>query len=245
MPIQAIFAVIIILLLSTHAFAQDEKSCQVSDTQCLYSHLQSGIADIEQERWRNAAYRDLAESMAYNGQIDEAVALIQKIDNDDTQAMTVRAIGMVLALHRDLTVEEYQSMFAKLDNAAQTIADEGARDIAYTYIAMAQAFAGLDADATKTTDAMTNPALKHKAFGETAEIQAGKGKFDEAMKSINLIDSVAFKNKALGIVSDIFVKNGDLDSALKVTQQITNPTRKATSMQNIINYQIGLEQVND
>ncbi len=235
----AILSFIILIMEVAPAHAQ----CALADKACLYSSLQSNIETITEPRWRNTAYRDLAESLAFDGDIDRAVSLVQKIDNADTQAMTIRAIGMVVALHRDLADADYMAIFAKLDASTQTIKDEGARDIGYTYIAMAQAFAGLDADATKTTDAMKNPALKHKAFGETAEIQAEKGKLTEAMHSIELIDSVAFKNKALGIVSDIFVKKGDLDSALQIANAITNPTRKSKAMQTIINHQIGLDAV--
>jgi len=180
---------------------------------------------------------------AFNSDIDDAIAIIDKIDNPDTQSITVRAIGMVLAIHRDYTDEQYRDIFKKLDDKVLIISDEGARDIAYTYIAMAQAFAGLDSDATKTTDSMQNPALKHKAFGETAEIQAERGDYDAAMTSINLINSTAFKNKALKIVSDIFVKRHELNQAYKAAMKITNPTKKASSLQKIINAKIGLNEV--
>lgn len=200
------------------------------------------IAKIKEPRWRNNAYRDLAESMAFfNEDAASAIDIIKKIDNPDTQAITIRAIGMALAIHKNLPDDHYKRIFKQLDDAATLVTDEGARDIAYTYIAMAQAFAGLDADATKTTDAMKNPALKHKAFGETAEIQAERGDYNAAITSINLIDSTAFKNKALKIVSDIFVKRKDLNSAFKTASQITNSTKKAAAFQKIINVKIGLD----
>jgi len=216
---------------------------QMDDPSMMFSTMMQEIPQIKEPRWRNNAYRDLAESMAYNGDIDGAIAMIDKIDNPDTQSITVRAIGMVLAIHRDYSDVEYKDIFKQLDDKALTIKDEGARDIAYTYIAMAQAFAGLDADATKTTDAMKNPALKHKAFGETAEIQAERGDYDAAMNSVNLINSTAFKNKALGLISDIFVKRDELDKAYKTAMQITNPTKKSSSLQKIINAKIGLDEV--
>lgn len=197
---------------------------------------------MTESRWRNQAYRDLAVSKAMDGHYDASVALISKIDNSDTQAMTVRAIGMAVALHKELDVETYRSIFKKLDVKAATIKDSGAKDIAYTYIAMAQAFAGLDNDATKTTDNMVNPALKHKAFGETAEIQAERGDFTQAMKSINAIDSTAFKNKALSIISSIFVKRGEYHYALQTAQMITNSSKKARALQKILNTHQGLNK---
>ena len=185
--------------------------------------------------------RDLAVSKAMEGDYDGAVALIGRIDNPDTQAMTVRAIGMAVALHRDLDDQTYKNIFQKLSVASGNIKDSGAKDIGYTYIAMAQAFAGLDDDATLTTQAMTNLALKHKAYGETAEIQAERGDYTRAMASIMAIDSDAFRNKALEIVSGIFVKRGEFDHAFNTAQKITNPQRKAESLQKLLNVQQGLE----
>ncbi len=200
------------------------------------------IATIEETRWRNQAYRDLAISMAFADSVDGGINLIEKIDNPDTQAMTIRAIGMAKAIHQDLTKEEYQSLFSKLSAAAELIEDEGARDIAYTYIAMAQAFAGLDEDATITTQGMTNDALRYKAYGETAEIQAERGDYNSALQSINAINSVAFKNKALGLVSERMIKHKNMDKAFEFAQMITNPTKKVEAIQKIIDVQIGLDQ---
>lgn len=225
----------LLLFLTSPAFAQQETPCTASDHTCLFETIETEAAKITESRWRNYAYRDLAVSKAMDGDYDGAITLIGKIDNADTQAMTIRAIGMAVAIHQDLSEETYRMIFKKLDGAAETITNSGAKDIAYTYIAMAEAFAGLDQDATETTANMTNPALKHKAFGETAEIQADRGDFDAAMNSINAIDSLAFKNKALGIVSGIFVKQQKYDEALKAAQAITNSTKKVEAIQKILN----------
>lgn len=232
---------IALLALSGAAEAQSPAPCQEPTAACIADTIRNDISSIEESRWRDYAYRDFAISMAYGGRIDEATSLIKKIENPDTQAMTIRAIGMALAIHKDLSAEEYKIIFAKLDSVAKIISHEGARDIAYTYIAMAQAFAGLDEDATKTTAEMKKPELKHKAFGETAEIQAERGDYNAALKSINLIDSLAFRNKALGTVSDIFVKRKEYDKAFMMASQITNPTKKTTALQHILDAQLGLE----
>lgn len=223
--------------------AREQLNEPVLNAENLISYTTKEIKSIKEPHWRNNAYRDLAKSMAFHGDIDMAISLIDDINNSDTQAMTIRAIGMVLAIHKDFTDEKNRDIFSKLAIASEKVKDEGARDIAYTYIAMAQAFAGLDTDATKTTEAMKNPALKHKAFGETAEIQAERGHYDAAINSINLIDSLAFKNKSLGLVADIFVKRGELNRALDAAMQISNPVKKATALQKIINAKIGLNKV--
>lgn len=231
----------ILCLISTPLSAEEQATCAADDISCLMGLIAGDIDSIKEPRWRDNARRDLATSMAFANDIDGAINMIRAIDNPDTQAMTIRAIGMALAIHRDLSDAEYRAVFAKLDDMAATISHEGARDIAYTYIAMAQAFAELDADATKTTEAMTKPELKNKAFGETAEIQAERGDVEAALKSLNLIESIAFKNKAMAKVSDILLKKGDFDNATTVALAITNPTTRTTALQNIIDTQIGLE----
>jgi len=234
-----LWALIILFATPMKAYAKIQSATH------MMSLTQIEIEKIENDRWRNHAYRDLAVSLAFIDDLDAAMALIPLINNTDTQAMTIRAIGMSKAIHQDLPPSDYKALFTQLDKAAQQIDDEGARDIAYTYIAMAQAFAGLDADATATTAQMKNPALKHKAYGETAEIQAERGDFNAAMRSIQAIESTAFKNKALGIVSGIFLKKGEINHALTTAQMITNPTKKAESFQKIINHQIGLDRADD
>lgn len=216
--------------------------CAATDTPCLIAEIENSAKSISEPRWRNYAYRDLAVSKAVEGHYDDATAMVQLIDNPDTQAMTIRAIGMALAIHRKLSDDEYKTLFAKLDKAAQTITDAGAKDIAYTYIAMAQAFAGLDADATHTTMRMTNPALKYKAYAETAEIQAERGDYNAAIQSINAIESAAFKNKALSTVTTLFIKQQDYNSAVKTASAITNPTTKASALQSIVNARQGLDK---
>jgi hypothetical protein len=216
-------------------------TCQATNVTCIQSSIATETQNITEPRWKNQSYRDLAVSIAFAGDIDHAINYIKKIDNSDTQAMTIRAIGMTLAIHKELSIEEYQVIFKKLNDFTPTIIDEGARDIAYTYIAMAQAFAGLDDDAHTTTLVMKKSALKHKAYGETAEIQAERGDFTRAVASINAIDSISFRNKALGIVSAIFLKSNDIDHAYKTAVQITNPTKKANALQKIVNAQIGLD----
>lgn len=229
------------LLISISSTMAQEK-CVVDNHTCIFSMIENEATSMSESRWRNQAYRDLAVSKAMESDYDGAAALIDKINNPDTQAMTVRAIGMAMALHKNLDDATYRTIFEKLDTKAATIQDSGAKDIAYTYIAMAQAFAGLDADATKTTDNMTNPALKHKAFGETAEIQAERGDYAQAMQSINAIDSAAFKNKALGIVSAIFVKRGEYNYALETASKITNSAKKVSALQKILNTRQGLDK---
>jgi hypothetical protein len=234
--------IISMMIISGHTLAQEVKQCQVEDHACLFSIIETEAESMTESRWRNQAYRDLAVSYIMEGKINSAVGLVDKIDNPDTQAMTIRAMGMAVALHQDLDDAQYRVIFQKLDEKAATIKDEGAKDVAYTYIAMAQAFAELDDDATKTTENMTNPALKHKAFGETAEIQAERGEYDLAMQSINAIDSIAFKNKALGIVSGIFVKKEQYDRALSTAMQITNSAKKISAIQKIIDARQGTDK---
>jgi len=236
----ALFFMALLFFAPFHGVSAQGKNCDVNDTLCLFNIVETEAAKITEGRWRDHAYRDLAVSKAVSADYDGAVALIARINNPDTQAMTIRAIGMAIAIHQNLSDDTYRMVFAKLDKAAETITNEGAKDIAYTYIAMAEAFAGLDADAAKTMSNMKNSALKYKAYAETAEIQAGRGDFKAAMASINAIHSLSFKNKALGVISSIFTKQKKYDEALNAAQSITNPTQKAEAVQLLINHRQNL-----
>ena len=101
---------------------------------------------------------------------------------------------------------------------------------------MAQAFAHDDVGATATAKAMKNDALRHKAFGETAEIQAERGDFAAAMQSIAHIDSTSFRNKAYGTVAGIFIKEDRLKDAYEAAQKIDNPVARTQILQDIINH---------
>ena len=98
-----------------------------------------------------------------------------------------RSIGMAAAgLHLDKAA--YDSLFAKLQIEADKIQHPPSHAIALTYIAMSQAFAGDNAGAMKTANAMErNSALRNKAHNEAAKIRADRGEFDAALASIKAI----------------------------------------------------------
>lgn len=220
-----------------HQAAADELPCpSVQDQGCIFKHMDTLAAAIESDRWRDQAYRELAKSMAERGLAQDAVSYIAKIANPDTKAMTIRGIAMAAA-GLTLTPEAYQALFGALRAEAEKIEHPPSYGIALTYIAMAQAFAGDDAGATQTAKDMGNPALRNKAFGETAEIQAEFGKFDEAMQSITLIEDEAFRNKAFETIAKIFTDQGYLQEAYNTIQQIENPVRAATALQYLIDTQ--------
>lgn len=214
------------------ALAQEK--CAASDKNCLMRELETTAATIEEEKWRDQTYRELAKSYTYEGQPDKAISLIDKIINPDTKAMTIRGIGMAAA---DSKWDEakYSKLFTDLTAAAEKIDHPPSYAIAYTYIAMAQAFAGDDAGAMATAKGMENDALRHKAFGETAEIQAERGDYAAAMQSITAIDDRAFRNKAYRIVSKIFAKRGEAQKAYDTAVQIDNPYTKSEALQTILN----------
>ena len=216
--------------------AATAKDCHhASDTACLIDQIERHSAAIPEQKWRDNAYKELATAAAIAGDIDRAEEIFGKIDNGDTRAMTIRAIGMAVAAQRDrYNRASYTVLFTRLGEWAAGITHEGARGIAYTYIAMSQAFAGMDEAATITAQAMENAALRNKAFGETAEIQAERGDIRAALNSISHIDTLSFRNKAYGIIADILTKSGQYDKALQAAQSIDNPTRRVKALQHIL-----------
>lgn len=225
------------LLLPVAAYAQAPAAeCPLEDRACVIGSMESTAAKIENAAWRDQTYREIAKTLAFEGNVDAAIAMIDKIETPDTKAMTIRGIGMAVADNK-LPREQYASIFEKLHAVAAKIEHPPSHAIALTYIAMAQAFAGDNEGAWKTSAGMENDALRHKAYGETAEIQAEKGDFEAAMKSIGFIDSSSYKNKSLTTVSKILADHNDLTGALKAAQAVTEPYKKAQALQYVLDKQ--------
>jgi hypothetical protein len=106
-----------------------------------------------------------------------------------------------------------------------------------TYIAMGQAFAGDNEGAWATAADMENDALRHKAYGETAEIQAENQDAAAAMKSIGFIESEAYRNKAYSTVSKIFANDEDFAAAFDAAMPINNAYKKAQAIEYLLNKQ--------
>ena len=234
MRITLLFLFVIFFI--TPSIAEEHTPCAIKDRNCVLDELLSEAQSIENKSWRDQTYRELAKTLAFDGRVDEAIAVISRIKSPDTQAMTIRGIGMAVA-DNALPEAKYDAAFKKLRATAETITHPPSYAIALTYIAMAQAFANDDAGAWATAADMENDALRHKAYGETAEIQAEKGKFDEAMKSISAIESSAFRNKAYAIVAKILADKKHLDEALKSARSITNAYKKAQAIQYVLDAQ--------
>ncbi len=81
---------------------------------------------------------------------------------------------------------------------------------------------------------MENASLRHKAYGETAEIQAENGDYENAKISLNKIDDIPYKNKAYTMVSRLLAGKGMMTQAYDAAMQITNPYLKAAAIQNIL-----------
>ncbi len=231
--------IIILLLVILFGFTYSPNAyakCSVTDKLCVMAEIKETASQIENKSWRDKVYRELAKSYTYEGHEDKAIELIDIIETPDTKAMTIRGIGMAAADREWKDKERYNALFKKLSAEAEKIKHPPSLAIAYTYIAMAQAFAKDDAGAMTTAKAMENDALRNKAFGESAEIQAERGDYDAAMESIAEIESASFRNKAYGTVARIFTKQGELDKAYKAANQIDNSYAKSQSLQTIVNY---------
>lgn len=199
----------------------------------MTTYLASLAEQIEKDSWRDQTYRELAKTMATDGRALDAIAYIPKITNPDTQALTIRGIGMEAAMAGQVP----DGLFPLLRAEAEKITHPPSYGIALTYIAMAQAFAGDDAGARLTASQMENEDLRNKAYGETAEIQAEKGKFGLAMESISFIGSISFKNKAYKNVSRIFAENSKYQESFDTAVHIANPVMQAEAVQFILDTQ--------
>src|SRR5688572_15387865 len=72
-------------------------ACAGTDKTCLLNLLENSAAAIPEESWRDGTWREAAKLLALEGRTDDAIAMIARIKNPDTQAMTIRGIGMAAA----------------------------------------------------------------------------------------------------------------------------------------------------
>ena len=212
------------------------ETCSIENRTCLLGALESAADGIENQNWKDQSYRELSKTLAFDGNVEEAITVLNKIQNPDTKALTIRGIGMAVA-DNDLPPTDYKAVFKRLRLESEKIDHPPSYAIALTYIAMAQAFAGDNEGAWATAADMENDALRHKAYGETAEIQAEQGNFEAAMKSIAFIDSKAFRNKAYGIVSKILADGEQLQAAFDAAKQIDNAYKRAAAIQYVLDKQ--------
>lgn len=203
--------------------------CSGTDTACLLPELERINARITEAAWRDQTYRELAKLYMASGQTDQALALIPLVETPDTRAMTIRGIGMEAAKMK-LAKPDLDKLFTSLRVEADKIDHPPSLGIALTYIAMSQAFAGDNAGAFATAKSMTNDALRHKAFGENAEIQAARGDLPHALESLAAIDDASFRNKAYGIVSKIFADQKMYDAAITTARKIENTYHQSQAM---------------
>lgn len=215
---------------------QDGKkiACAAMDRPCLLKEMESLTPTIDNTAWRDQTYRELAKTYTYEGQIPKALAIIPKVQNNDTRAMTIRGIGMAAASSK-LSRPQYNALWTSLTAEAAKIGHAPSRAIAFTYIAMSQAFAGDDEAARATAAKMDNAALRNKAYGETAEIDAERGDLKNALAAIAGIDTPSYRNKAYDTVSRIFLERAYVSEAYECAKRIDNAYLKAKSIQRILN----------
>lgn len=231
-----------LLCMARPALAQEASACAATDKACLIKTLESLTATIPGDSDRDQTWRETAKLMASAGMIDQAVAIIAKIKTPDTQAMTIRGIGMAAAGLK-LPKDKLDALFKQLRAEADKITHAPSHAIALTYIGMAQAFAGDDAGAMATAASMTNAALRNKAYAETAEIQAERNDLPAVIKSIDEIDDNGYKDKELFIIARIFSDRQHFAQALEIARMIANPYQKSQAYLYILNKQNPPESV--
>lgn len=241
MPIN-LWVVLLVLLLSfaRPALAQEAPACTVHDKTCLIKTLENLTATIPGDSERDQTWRETAKLMAAAGMVDEAIAILPRIKTPDTQAMTIRGIGMAAAGLK-LPKDRQNALFKQLRIEADKITHAPSHAIALTYIGMSQAFAGDDAGAMATSASMSNVSLRNKAYAETAEIQAERNDLPAVIISIKAIEDNGYKDKELFIIAKIFSDRLHFDNALKIAYLIGNPYQKAQAYLYILNKQAAPE----
>lgn len=232
--VASLFALFIFSIPVGAIASQDIPVCAAMDRPCLMKQIEALVPSIEQQDWKDQTLRELAKTYTYEGQESKAIALIARIDNNDTKAMTIRGIGMAAAGEK-WAQTRYDALFTRLAEEAKKINHAPSQGIAYTYIAMSQAFAGDDSGARRTAAAMQNVALRNKAYGETAEIEAQRGDLKNALVTLAAIDSAPYRNKAYDTVSKIFLEKAMIEESYQCAEKINNAFLRAKSVQRILN----------
>jgi len=238
-----LFALLVFFTAGHAAMAEEAAPpCVATDTLCLSDMLVQQIATVKEDQWRDNTYREAAKVLTHEKRTEAALALIDKIKNPDTKAMTIRGIGMAAAEEK-MTAQEYDDLFAKLSDAAAKIEHPPSHAIALTYISMAQAFAGDNEGAMNTAARMENTALRNKAYGEAGEIQATRGEIEAVKISVAGIEDSGYRDKELRIISKAFTDGKYYDHALSTAQDIKDPYQKAQAILNILVKQVTPEEV--
>lgn len=222
-------------LLGAHAHAESTglEACAPTARACLLDALEDRADRIGEDRWRDQTYRDLAKLRMHEGQTDQALALIEKVKNPDTRAMTIRAIGMEASSRtrgEKMDEDALSALFAQLHAHAARIDHAPSKGIALTYIAMAQAFAGDHTGALETAKGMENAALRNKAHAENAEIQAEQDNLEAAIISIEAIDDAHFRDKAHMLVAKIFADSGRVADSLSAARRIRDAYQQSQAL---------------
>ncbi len=241
--VQVFLFLLFLIALPINAHAIDE--CTITDRECVLEELISNASSIDNVAWKDQTYREIAKTLAFEKNFEKALVVIDLIETPDTKAMSIRGVGMALAAYGE-DAESLNKKFAKLRVKADSITNHPpSHGIALTYVAMAQAFAGDNEGAWKTTASMENAALKHKAYGETAEIQAEKGDFKSAKISIDKIESLSFRNKAYETVSKILSDKGLYEDSYLAARSITNAYKKGQAIQYLLDQQQPRERLSN
>ena len=78
----AVLSLLVVLIQNGTAYAQ---KCTVEDRVCVLNEIEALSAKIDRASWRDQTYRELAKTRAFEGDIDGALSVIDKIETPDTE----------------------------------------------------------------------------------------------------------------------------------------------------------------
>lgn len=209
--------------------AQQEETCAHDAVDCRLTEVENTIAEIESDRWRDSAYREIAKLHAAHQSYDQALAVIDRITSPDTQALTLRGIAMEIAANEERQ-ETQDALFKRLHKRAEQINHPPSYHIALSYIAMGQAYADDLEGALATSTMIDNVSLRNKAYGETAEIMALEGDIEAIQQSLSLIVDDAFAAKSGRLISRILLENGFDEEAYEIALNIKDSYQKSQAL---------------
>ncbi len=217
-------------VLAEESVSQNALSCRDVSISCLADDLSNTLAILDNKRWSDQGFRDLAEILILDNQPAQAREAIQKIEDPDTRAMAIRKSGMALA-DAPMTETQKKNSFIMLKEEANAIEHKPSMGIALTYIAIAESESGFYEDAVKSVPIIDNVSLRNKAYAEIAEVQARVGLGDMSLPNVERIETLAFKNQVAKRISGVLAENNDIENAYKAIKLISNDAQKAAALQ--------------
>ena len=184
-------------------------SCLESRTDCLILEAQQIAELISETNRRDEAYYSILTAFIAQNSVDEALALVDKINNPRTQAESLAEVSLALA-----KLGRFRSAYG-LAHSITDSRNKSSRITALEAVAIQQATFGLIADAFETVMAINNPFRRSEAQSAIAIAVARSGDLPRAIQAASKIATdywFAPDQSSVKVASGLVSRSGEFDN---------------------------------